>query len=112
MDLLLAKFGIIDTKLDVNIATVWEQKSEVQQLKEGNSDMLQSVNNLEERFDELIEDMNSLKQKMKNVKTVNNSIENRVKELENIAETELVRTECLVNKYLDRKDIERINSRE
>ena len=101
MDRLLERFGIFEEKLDSNIAAVKELKGEVQQLKEGNSDILHSVDGMEEKVSVLSEDINELKEKMKKVESGNSSIENRVKELEHIADTELVRTECLVNKYLE-----------
>ena len=106
MDLLLQKFTVFEEKLDSNIAAVSQLKSEVQQLKDGNSDILHSVDNMEGKVSELAEDVNDLRQKMKRVETVNTAVEERIKELENIAETELVRTECLVNKYLEGKMVE------
>ena len=103
MDLLQEKFGVIEAKLDTNIAAVSDLKSEVQQLKEGKCDILDLVNGLVGEVCEMAEDMNNLRQKIKKVEMVNTAMGDRVKELKNIAETELVRTECLVNRNLDGK---------
>ena len=85
------------------MAAVKELKSEVQQLKEGNSDILNSVDGMEGKVGEISEDMNELKERMRKVESGNTALENRIKELKTIAETELVRNECLVNKFLEEK---------
>ena len=103
LDKLLEKFGNFEEKLDSNMAAVKELKSEVQQLKEGNSDILNSVDGMEGKVGEISEDMNELKERMRKVESGNAALENRIKELETIAETELVRNECLVNKFLEEK---------
>ena len=78
MDQLLEKFGVFEEKLDSDIAAVKELKSEVQQLKEGNSDILHSVDGMEGKVSELSEDMNELKERMKKVESGNTAIEYRV----------------------------------
>ena len=58
LDRLLEKFGNFEEKLDSNMADVRELKSEVQQLKEGHSDILNSENGMEGNVGKISEDMN------------------------------------------------------
>ena len=61
------------------------------EIKKGNVDVINSMDNLEEKMCNMAEDMDDMNQKVKNIENSNKSFENKVQELELSAETELVR---------------------
>ena len=103
LDQILNRLTSVESKLDTNNTAVEEMRKELLEIKEGNVDVINSIENLEEKVGNVAEEMENVKQKVKNIETSNKSIENRVIELELSAETELPRTECLVAKYMDGK---------
>ena len=103
LDQILNRLTSVESKLDTNNTAVEEMRKELLEIKEGNVDVINSIENLEEKVGNVAEEMENVKQKVKNIETSSKSIENRVIELELSAETELLRTECIVAKYMDGK---------
>ena len=101
LDLIISRLGNVEAKLDTNTSTVEELRKELMELKDGNADVVIAMDKLEEKVGDIAEDVDEINQKVKNIEATNKSIENRVVELEMSVETELVRTECIVEKYME-----------
>jgi len=82
IDLILSRLINVETKLDTNKTAVEEMRKELLEIKEGNVDVVTSMDNLEEKMCNIADDVDGIKQNVKNIETSNNSIESRVKELE------------------------------
>ena len=103
LDIILNRLVSVESKLDTNKTAMEGMRKELLEIKEGNVDVINSIDSLEEKVSNVAEEMENVKQKVKNIETSSKLIKNRVIELELSAETELLRTECIVAKYMDGK---------